>query len=90
MGGTGHDPELRSYLHVESEDPRLGGVRATVPRFAERDFDVLAFELPDDVERAAAKQALIAHLAEGRPMSTLPGLTEPIVRAIEIHRARAG
>ncbi|QLD10796.1 hypothetical protein [Microbacterium oleivorans] len=40
VGGTGYDPELRAYLHVRSEDRRLGRVRATVPRYDERDFDV--------------------------------------------------
>ncbi|WP_447947653.1 hypothetical protein [Microbacterium maritypicum] len=50
VGGSGFDPELRGYLHVKSEDPELGRARATVPHYDERDFDVLAFELPDGVD----------------------------------------
>lgn len=62
VGATGYDPELRAHLHLESEEPRLGGVRATVHRYAERDFDVLAFALSDGVDRAAAKRVLRARL----------------------------
>lgn len=90
VGGTGFDPELRAYLHVGSEDPQLGRVRATVPQYDERDFDVLAFELPDGVDRPAAKLALVAHLAEGGATSELRDVTDPIVRAIDVHRGRAG
>lgn len=90
VGGTGFDPELRAYLHVRSEDPQLGRVRATVPHYDERDFDVLAFALPDGVDRPAAKQALIAHLAEGGAASELREVTAPIIRAIDVHRRRAG
>lgn len=96
VGGTGFDPELRAYLHVGSEDPQLGRVRATVPRFDERDFDVLAFELPDGVDRPAAKQALIARLAEageyageGGAASNLREVTGPIIQAIDIHRGKS-
>ncbi|PQZ55321.1 hypothetical protein CQ040_09815 [Microbacterium sp. MYb54] len=55
VGGTGFDPELRAYLHFRSEDPQLGRVRAKVPHYDERDFDVLAFELHDGVDRPTAK-----------------------------------
>lgn len=64
VGGTGFDPELRAYLHVTSDDPRLGRVRATVPQFDARDFDTLASELPDEVDRQAAREALIAELEQ--------------------------
>ncbi len=86
VGGTGYDPELRAHLHVRSEDPRLGRVRATVPRYDERDFDVLAFALPDDVDRPAAKQALVAHLAGDAVADELREVTESIARAIDAHR----
>ncbi|WP_029259422.1 MULTISPECIES: hypothetical protein [unclassified Microbacterium] len=86
VGGSGFDPELRAYMHVKSEDPQLGRVRATAPHYDERDFDVLAFGLPDGVDRGAAEQALIAHLAEGGTASELREVTEPIIRAIEDRR----
>jgi len=90
VGGTGFDPELRAYLHVSSEDPQLGRVRATVPHYDERDFDVLAFELPDGIDRSAAKEALIANLVEGRTVSELREVTAPIIRAVHLHRERSG
>ncbi|WP_217582941.1 MULTISPECIES: hypothetical protein [Microbacterium] len=69
-----------------SEDPQLGRVRAMVPHYHERDLDVLAFDLPDRIDRRAAKQALIAHLAEGGTASELREVTYPIIRPIEDHR----
>lgn len=96
VGGTGFAPELRAYLHVESDDPQLGRVRATVPHYDERDFDVLAFELPDGIDRQAAKQALIARLVEagedagGSGSATdLHEVTDPILQEIDRHRGRA-
>lgn len=62
VGATGFDPELRAHIHLTSEDPDLGRVRATVPQYSERTFDVLAFRLPPDVDRSAAKAALLTEL----------------------------
>lgn len=97
VGGTGFDPELRAYLHVASEDPRLGRVRATVPQYDERNFDVLAFELPDGVDRAAAKQVLLACLADvgayagqSGAASDLRDVIDPILQALDIHRRPVG
>lgn len=90
-GGTGFDPELRAYLHLTSDDPQLGRVRATVPRSGERDFDVLAFELPDGIAREPAKTALAARLSaddENEQLTDeLREITDPMVRAISDYRA---
>lgn len=94
VGATGFDPELRAFLHLTSEDPDIGRVRATVRGFDERDFDVLAFRLPDDVSRAAAKQALAARLAIlGQPQDeaastadAMPAVIDPVVECIDAHR----
>lgn len=71
VGATAYEPALRAHLHLESDDPQLGRVRATVDRYAERDFDVLVFEVPADVDRGVAKRHLEARLrpgvAAGRP-----------------------
>lgn len=93
VGGTRFDPELRVYLHVMSDDPEVGRVRAAVPRYDKRDFDVLAFELPEGVDRAVAKEALAASLAgigedpvvgtEGGDVHEIIG---PIVEAIASYR----
>ncbi|MEV8273152.1 hypothetical protein [Microbacterium sp. NPDC077184] len=96
VGGTGFDPELRAYLHVESQDPRVGRVRSTVPLYDQRGFDVLAFALPDGIDRPAARAALIALLAEAGlypgengAAKDLREVTDPIVQAIERRRQMA-
>ncbi|MGO4807031.1 hypothetical protein AB4089_18115 [Arthrobacter sp. 2MCAF15] len=55
VGATGFDPELRAHLHLTSDNPDHGRVRASVPRFQERDFDVLAFKLPDNLSRSEVR-----------------------------------
>ena len=95
VGATGFDPELRAYLHVMSDDPQVGRVRASVPEYSERDFDVLAFGLPGDVDRQAVKRALTARLAEagqypgeGVADDLLREITDPILEAVASYRAR--
>lgn len=51
---------------------------------------MLAFELPDGVDRSTAKQALISHLAEDSAASELREVTDPIIQAIDVHRRRVG
>lgn len=95
VGATGFDPELRAYVHVTSDDPGVGRVRAGVARFDERDFDVLAFALPADCPRPAAKQALVTRLAElecfeaptDADVEAMPAIVEPIVTALRDHLA---
>lgn len=53
VGVTGFDPELRAHIHLTSEDPERGRVRATVSRYNERTFDVVAFGLSSDTDRPA-------------------------------------
>ncbi len=91
VGATGYDPELRAYLHVTSDDPREGTIRATIPDHTERNFDVLAFALPRSVLRPAAKAALIRELASRGYVASsddaepMPDVTTPIVDAVEQH-----
>lgn len=90
VGGTGFDPELRAYLHLTSDDPQLGRVRATVPQSGERDFDVLAFELAHAIDRELAKTALIARLStddDRQPTGELREIIDPMVRAVSDYRA---
>jgi hypothetical protein len=65
-------------------------VRATVPDYQSRDFDVLSFELPRDVPRDQAKKLLIATLGEESSIESedvgtdpLRSVIGPIVDAIE-------
>ncbi|MCR2763352.1 hypothetical protein NQ152_07490 [Microbacterium sp. zg.B48] len=88
IGGTGFDPELRAYLHVSSHDHEVGRVRAIVPSATERDFDVLAFGLPDAVSRPDAKVALMDRLAGRSGTADHPGLDDVvgvIAEAVAVH-----
>lgn len=90
VGGTGFDPELRAYLHLTSDDPQLGRVRATVPQSGERDFDVLAFELAHAIDREPAKTALIARLSaddDEQLTDELREIIDPMVKAVSDYRA---
>lgn len=91
VGGTGFDPELRAYLHLTSDDPQLGRVRATVPQSGERDFDILAFELAHAIDRQPARDALISRLSkEGDDeelTAELREIIDPMVRAVSDYRA---
>ena len=95
IGATGLDPELRAHLHLTSDNPDHGRVRASVPRFQERDFDVLAFKLPDNVSRSEVKAALVGQLAEGdhkiaenTDAEMLPGVIGPIIGALHSYRSQ--
>lgn len=90
VGATGFDPELRSHIHLTSEHPNLGRVRATVPRYKERTSDVLAFALPSDIDRSAAKAALLTELSarnllesDARSADIAAFIISPIADAIE-------
>lgn len=90
IGATGFDPELRAYLHLTSQNPDHGRVRAAVADYQNRDFDVLSFELPEDVPREQAKKLLIARLGEERHIESedvgngpLPSLIDAIVDTVE-------
>ena len=99
---------------MQSADARVIAVRqgdvlaagswlyVSIRRFEERDFDVLAFALPNDSSRPAAKQALLSRLAEaglidaqeggasgeGAPGEAMPEVVEPIVAALRDHVGR--
>ena len=89
IGSTGFDPELRTHLHLASEDPDHGRVRATVPRYQERDFDILAFKVPGHLSRSDVKVALVEQIAAGDPQTaettdarTLDGVVGQIIDAL--------
>ncbi|WP_322409281.1 hypothetical protein [Microbacterium invictum] len=87
IGVTGFDPELRTHLHLTSEQPEVGRVRATVPDYDARDFDILAFRVPPGVDRSEVKAVVTAALTGGSraeiPASSETGaLTEEILRVI--------
>ena len=89
VGGTGFDPELRAHLHLTADNPNIGRVRVVVPHAMEGNFDVLAFALPDSVERPRAKAELVGALVrlglfsgESMPEAESSALTAAMVLEI--------
>lgn len=91
VGATAYDPELRAHIHLTNDDPDVGRVRAMIPRYDERTFDVLAFALPASVERSEVKASLLGGLRtrglfdSDTEDAEISGLTAPILDAIEEH-----
>lgn len=82
-------------MHLTSDNPDHGRVRASVPHFQERDFDVLAFKLPENVSRSEVKAALVGQLAEGdhkvaknSDAGLHTGIISPIIGALEGYRSQ--
>ncbi len=61
VGATSYDPELRTHLHLASDDPALARIREHVPDADERDLDVHSFPLPTAVSRSAVRDILFEH-----------------------------
>ncbi|MDR6868500.1 hypothetical protein J2Y69_003119 [Microbacterium resistens] len=92
VGGTGHDRELRTFLHLTADASGPGRTSAASPAIEGRDVDVLAFRLPEDLPRPEAKRALqeaIAKLDHGVgedvPIDTGTAVIESIVEAVRRH-----
>ena len=94
VGATALHPETRTWLHLHHDDPEVGRMRARFPDLASEELDVLAVELPEDVDRQRVRHGAVALLAErGRlsprqvcdpPLETEPHPeTESFVAALE-------
>ncbi len=66
VGATGLDPRTRTWLHLHDSDPEVGRLRARLDRLPTTNLDVLAMRVPDEVDRAALRDALGARLADER------------------------
>ena len=64
VGATTLHPATRTWLHLHDEDPNVGRMRARYPELADEELDVLAFELPDGVDRQQVRHGAVARLAE--------------------------
>ncbi|TWP36072.1 hypothetical protein [Leekyejoonella antrihumi] len=81
VGSTGMPPVLRTWLHLNHEDPDVGRVGQGYPDINEESLTVLAFRLDNDVDRQTVKHALIAALArDGRLGQTYIGPRSEDVR----------
>ena len=64
VGATALHPETRTWLHLHHDDPEVGRMRARFPDLASEELDVLAVELPEDVDRQRVRHGAVALLAE--------------------------
>ncbi|MBA2319331.1 MAG: hypothetical protein H0V93_16365 [Euzebyales bacterium] len=66
VGATGLDPALRTWLHLNHDDPEVGRVAARYPSSGgqlDTPFDVLAFDVPVGALRSEVKTCLISRLS---------------------------
>ena len=70
VGATGLPPAVRTWLHLHHDDPSIGRIADRHPDATPEPLDVLAFRVPDGVERAAVKVGLVARLQEQGLLAT--------------------
>lgn len=94
VGATALHPETRTWLHLHDEKPEIGRMHARFAELADEEFDVLAVELADDVDRQRIRHGAVTLLGErgllsprqvcDPPLETEPAAeTEAFVDAIE-------
>jgi hypothetical protein len=64
VGATTLHPETRTWLHLHDDNPEVGRMRARFAALAGEDLDVLALELPDDVDRQQVRHGAVTALGE--------------------------
>jgi hypothetical protein len=92
LGATALHPATRTWLHLHDEDPSLGRMRARYPELAEEELDVLALQLPPEVDRQQVRHGAVALLAErgllsDRHVCDQPLPVEPTAQAEELAAA---
>jgi hypothetical protein len=74
VGGTGLPPAVRVWLHLHDPDPEVGRMAAGYPAAGgdlREPLDIVAFPVPEGVERRAVRDALIRRLAAAGELSPL-------------------
>ncbi len=64
VGATTLHPETRTWLHLHDDDPNVGRMRARFAALAHEELDVLALELPDEVDRQQVRHGAVTTLGE--------------------------
>ena len=62
VGATTMHPETRTWLHLHHDDPEIGRMRARFEGLAAEELDVVAVELPDDVDRQQVRHGAVTEL----------------------------
>jgi hypothetical protein len=81
VGATGLPPVLRAWLHLHDDDPEVARMADRYPEALTEPLEVIAFRLPDELARPAAKAELIRRLDRNRLLGRgyvgdKPGQTE--------------
>lgn len=70
VGGTGLPPVVRASLHLYHDDTSVARIAHRYPQATTEPVEVLAFRLPDDVDRHEAKAEIIRQLHALGTLST--------------------
>ena len=60
LGATALHPATRTWLHLNDPNPDVGRIAARLPDLRDAAFEIVAYQLPSDVQRPEARQAAIA------------------------------
>jgi hypothetical protein len=64
VGATALHPATRTWLHLHDEDPNIGRMRDRYSELTGEELDVLALQLPPDVDRQQVRHGAVSLLAE--------------------------
>jgi hypothetical protein len=64
VGATALHPAARTWLHLNDDDPDVGRMRARYPELATEELQVLAWQLPEDVDRQQVRHGAVTLLGE--------------------------
>lgn len=89
VGATALHPATRTWLHLHDGDPNVGRMRARYPELAGEELDVLALQLPPEVDRQQVRHGAVALLADRgllseRHVCDPPLPAEPTAQADEL------
>jgi len=64
VGATALHPATRTWLHLHDDDPNVGRMRERYSELTGEELDVLALQLPPDVDRQQVRHGAVSLLAE--------------------------
>jgi hypothetical protein len=80
IGATALHPETRTWLHLHDDNPEVGRMLARFAHLAGEEFEVLAVELPEGVDRQRIRHGAVALLGE-RGLLSLRSVCDPALPA---------
>ena len=78
VGATALHPETRTWLHLHHDDPEIGRMRARFADLAGEELEVVAVELPNDVDRQQIRHGAVSVLAERGLLSERQVCDQPL------------